>query len=205
MMSLNAGQEVSEPNSLLPSPLAQCTVRSAHNKANWSPVIPCHCTTTTHVAPTLVYILVHAIFSHIIRDVDTFYIAKFSTQVHWLHDANMYDCMYIHHHGTYRVIFIIENCEGWLSRGGHSSGGRALTAQVRGLRFNPGWLPIFHSSLNTFLSLFIIHAHVHVNTVNHSTSLHTIGTHVHVHVHAIHYSQEVSYVYMYQRGLWTFP
>ena len=26
----------------------------------------------------------------------------------------------------------IENCEGWLSPGGHSSGGRALTAKVRG-------------------------------------------------------------------------
>ena len=26
----------------------------------------------------------------------------------------------------------IENCEGWLSLSGHSSGGRALTAKVRG-------------------------------------------------------------------------
>ena len=33
--------------------------------------------------------------------------------------------------------------EGWLSPGGHSSGGRALTAKVRGPQFNPGWLPKF--------------------------------------------------------------
>ena len=32
---------------------------------------------------------------------------------------------------------------GWLSPGGHSSGGRALTAKVRGPWFNPGWLPKF--------------------------------------------------------------
>ena len=38
----------------------------------------------------------------------------------------------------------IENCEGWLSPGGHSSGGRALTATVRGPRFNHGWLPVLH-------------------------------------------------------------
>ena len=47
----------------------------------------------------------------------------------------------------------MENCEGWLSPGGHSSGGRALTAKVRGPRFNPGWLPVFHSSLKIFPSL----------------------------------------------------
>ena len=47
----------------------------------------------------------------------------------------------------------IENCEGWLSPGGHSSGGRALPAKVRGPRFNPGWLPVFHSSLKIFPSL----------------------------------------------------
>ena len=39
----------------------------------------------------------------------------------------------------------IENCEGWLSPGGPSSGGRALTAKVRGPQFNPRWLPVFHS------------------------------------------------------------
>ena len=38
-------------------------------------------------------------------------------------------------------------CEGWLSPGGHSSGGRALTAKVRGPQLNPRWLPVFHSSL----------------------------------------------------------
>ena len=38
----------------------------------------------------------------------------------------------------------IENCEGWLSPGGHGSGGRVLTAKVRGSRFDPGWLPVFH-------------------------------------------------------------
>ena len=47
----------------------------------------------------------------------------------------------------------IENCEGWLSPSGHSSGGRALTAKVRSPRFNPGWLPVFHSSLKTFPGL----------------------------------------------------
>ena len=51
----------------------------------------------------------------------------------------------------------IENCEGWLSPGGHSSGGTALTAKVRGPRFNPGWLPVFLSSLKIFLSLFIMY------------------------------------------------
>ena len=47
----------------------------------------------------------------------------------------------------------IENCEGWLSPGGHSSGGRALTAKVRGPWFNPGWPPVFHGSLKIFPSL----------------------------------------------------
>ena len=47
----------------------------------------------------------------------------------------------------------IENCEGWLSPSGHSSGGRALTTKVRGPRFNPGWLSVIHSSLNIFPSL----------------------------------------------------
>ena len=37
--------------------------------------------------------------------------------------------------------------------GGHSSGGRALTAKFRGPRFNPGWLLVFHSSLKIFPSL----------------------------------------------------
>ena len=35
-----------------------------------------------------------------------------------------------------------------LSPGGHSSGGK-----VRGPRFNPGWLPVSHGSLNIFPSL----------------------------------------------------
>ena len=47
----------------------------------------------------------------------------------------------------------IENCEGWLSPGGHSSGGRALTAKFRGPQFNPRWLLVFHSSLKIFPSL----------------------------------------------------
>ena len=33
------------------------------------------------------------------------------------------------------------------------SGGRALTAKIRGPRFNPGWLPVFHGSLKIFPSL----------------------------------------------------
>ena len=59
------------------------------------------------------------------------------------------------------IIHVHENCEGWLSPGGHSSGGRALTAKVRGPQFNPGWLLVFHGSLKVFLSLFIMHT-VHV-------------------------------------------
>ena len=34
-----------------------------------------------------------------------------------------------------------------------SQDGKALTAKVRGPRFNPGWLPVFHSSLKIFPSL----------------------------------------------------
>ena len=58
----------------------------------------------------------------------------------------------------------IENCEGWLSPSGHSSGGRALMAKVRGPRFNPGWLLVFHSSLKILPSLFsctCTHADIH--------------------------------------------
>ena len=53
----------------------------------------------------------------------------------------------IHTH-THIHVHVHENCEGWLSPGGHSSGGRTLTAKVRGPRFNPRWLPVFHSFLN---------------------------------------------------------
>ena len=55
---------------------------------------------------------------------------------------------------TWHIQSDIENCEGWLSPGGHGSGGRALTAKVRGPRFNPGWLPVFHGSQKIFPSLF---------------------------------------------------
>ena len=51
----------------------------------------------------------------------------------------------------------IENCEGWLSPGGHSSDGRALTAKVRGSWFNPGWLPVFHSSLKNIPKPFLMY------------------------------------------------
>ena len=54
-----------------------------------------------------------------------------------------------------------ENCEGWLSPGGHSSGGRALTAKVRGPRFNPGWLPVFHSSIPEPFHHVHVHVHIH--------------------------------------------
>ena len=37
----------------------------------------------------------------------------------------------------------VENYDGWLSPGGHSSGGRALITKVRGPRFNPRWLLVF--------------------------------------------------------------
>ena len=62
--------------------------------------------------------------------------------------------VYIHMNSGYTCTHTAaENCEGWLSPGGHSSGGRALTAKVRGPWFNPGWLPVFLSSLKIFLSL----------------------------------------------------
>ena len=38
-----------------------------------------------------------------------------------------------------------------LSPGGHSSGGRALTAKVRGPWFNPGWLPVFTVLLKIYI------------------------------------------------------
>ena len=59
-----------------------------------------------------------------------------------------------------------ENCEGWLSPGGHSSGGRALMAKSEA-RVNPRWLPVFHSSLKIFLSLFIMYsvAVIHASAV----------------------------------------
>ena len=58
-----------------------------------------------------------------------------------------------HAHVLYYVhVHVHENCEGWLSPGGHSSGGRALMAKVRGPWFNPGWLPVFHGSLKIFPS-----------------------------------------------------
>ena len=44
------------------------------------------------------------------------------------------------------VLMAHTECEGWLSPGGHSLGGRALTAQVIGPQFNPGWLPVFHGT-----------------------------------------------------------
>ena len=50
-----------------------------------------------------------------------------------------------------RVLYIksdIENREDWLLPGGHSSGGRALTAKVRGPWFNPRWLLVFQFSKN---------------------------------------------------------
>ena len=73
----------------------------------------------------------------------------------------------------------IENCEGWLSPGGHNSGGRALTANVRDPRFNPGWLPVFHSSLKIFPSLSSCTRTVHVVIEN----IHVHVAHMHVHVH----------------------
>ena len=63
--------------------------------------------------------------------------------------------------------------------GGHSSGGRALTAKVRGPQFNPGWLPVFHSFLKIFPSLSSctcmchFHCSVYIRT---STVLCTLGT-----------------------------
>ena len=66
----------------------------------------------------------------------------------------------------------IENCEGWLSPGGHSSGGRALTAKVRGPGSILGGCRFFRSSLKIFPSLFtctqysLPHTHVSPCTVS---------------------------------------
>ena len=44
--------------------------------------------------------------------------------------------------------------------GGHSSGGRSLTAKVRGPWFNPGWLPVFHSSLKNIPKPFLTYIYM---------------------------------------------
>ena len=42
----------------------------------------------------------------------------------------------------------------WLSPDGHGSGGRALTAKVRGPRCDPGWLPVSHKFSKICLKRF---------------------------------------------------
>ena len=73
-----------------------------------------------------------------------------------------HNCRYMYSSPDMTVLIAhsAEDCEGWLSHGGHSSGGRALTAKARGPRFNPGWLPVFLSSLQIFLSLFIMYMYI---------------------------------------------
>ena len=73
------------------------------------------------------------------------------------------ECTYIYT-CIYRWHIQRDMSEGWLSPGGHSSGGRALTAKVRGPQFNPGWLPVFYSSLKIFVSLFIIYRYMYMYT-----------------------------------------
>ena len=54
----------------------------------------------------------------------------------------------------------------------HSSGGRALTAKVRDPQFNPGWLPVFHSSLKIFPSLSsCICLAIYMPTIRHSITI----------------------------------
>ena len=50
----------------------------------------------------------------------------------------------------------------WLSPGGPSSGGRALAAKVRGPRFNPGWLPVFHSSLKKYSQALPMYMYMYI-------------------------------------------
>ena len=66
--------------------------------------------------------------------------------------------------------------------------------QVRGPRFNPGWLPVFHSSLEIFLSLFISYiVHVHVYT---STRIH-VHVHVYTSIDAYAHVNPSMHMYMY--------
>ena len=55
--------------------------------------------------------------------------------------------------------------------------------KVRGPRFNPGWLPVFHSSLNIFLSLFIMRMYMYFRPV----------MPVYVHVYASMYMYKVQW------------
>ena len=51
-------------------------------------------------------------------------------------------------------------------------GGRALTAKVRDPQFNPGWLPVFHSSLKIFPSLSsCICLAIYMPTIRHSITI----------------------------------
>ena len=76
-------------------------------------------------------------------------------EIPWILKHHVFIAVHVYAHVQYvwHIRSDIENCEGWLSSGGHSSGGRALTGKVRGPRFNPGWLPVFYGSLKIFPNL----------------------------------------------------
>ena len=73
-----------------------------------------------------------------------------------------YTPVHVHIYSTYRVILRI--VKAGCRPVAHSSGGTALTAKVRGPRFNPRWLPVFHSSLKIFPSLFIMYMYMYTCT-----------------------------------------
>ena len=75
-----------------------------------------------------------------------------------MHYARDCSCTYIQH-----IQSDIENCEGWLSPGGHSSGGRALTAKVRGPRFNPKFMAAGFLQFSKNFPKPFNHVHVHVH------------------------------------------
>ena len=79
----------------------------------------------------------------------------------------------------------IENCEGWLLPGGHSSGSSTDGLSQRP-RFNPRWLPVFHGSLKIFLNLFIMYMYIYIVTSHIGANLGCVqfspSVYVHVHV-----------------------
>ena len=70
--------------------------------------------------------------------------------------------------------------------------------KVRGPRFNPRWLPVFHGSLNIFPSLSsctVINVHVHVHlSLYVMPSAHIPSVYVHVHVQYVLFTKPCTYL-----------
>ena len=84
----------------------------------------------------------------------------------------------------------------------HSSGGRALTAKVRGPRFNPGWLSVFLSSLKKYSQAFphvhtcvYMYMYIHVCTV-------TVHTCMYCNCILPQHMYEFTYIYMLPDPNW---